>query len=863
MALLLIFHLSLVTFHLNAQTLTLSVPAQVSEGEQFRVQYSLNTSTREKLTTGQFPEGIELLYGPSRSESSSFQMINGHTSSSSSVTFSYMLCANKQGTFTIPAASIMVDGKKVQSRSAKVTVVAASARQQQQRGARVHDENEEAQVSRPTGNAIGSKDLFITVTANKKRVHEQEPILLTYKVYTLVDLTQLDGKMPDLKGFHTQEIPLPQQKSFSIENYNGRNYKTVTWSQYIMYPQMTGKLEIPSITFNGLVVQRVRSVDPFEAFFNGGSGYTEVKKAIKAPSITIQVDPLPQRPDGFSGGVGQFKLSATVDKQEVSANDPVTIHVTVSGVGNLKLMKQPQVKFPHDFDKYDPKITDKTHITTRGLEGQMQYDFIAVPRNKGSYTIEPVELTFFDTSTNSYRTLKSQPIILNVKPGKGGSRMSDYSKNDIELLNKDIHFIKKGEPSLRKRGDYFFGSAIYWAMCLAIILAFIVLLVVFRNRALAAADIVGTRGKKANKVATKRLRRAAKLMFAGKQGEFYDEVLRALWGYVSDKLNMPVEQLSKDNIADRLSERQIDAQTITAFIDSIDECEFARYAPGDPRGKMDKVYEKAMNAITEIDNTLAMRKKTAKPVSAVLLLLMFFTMTPAFAASPAETKAQADSAYVKEDYQTAAKLYEQVLKGGEDAAVYYNLGNAYFRMEELTRAIICYERSLKLDPSDDDTRFNLQLARSKTIDKIEPASEMFFITWYRSMVNAMSIDARAIQSLVFLVVALISLLLFLFVDRVLLRKIALGAFALCVLLCIYSIVMAWQQKHWNETSSAAVVTASSTTVKSSPSANSQDSFVLHEGTHVDITDGSMQEWKEIKLTDGKQGWIATKDIEEI
>lgn len=587
-----------------AQALRVTAPQQVSVGEQFRLQYTLDTSTRERLMVGQIPDELEVLYGPSRSESSSFQMINGHTSSSSSVTFTYMLCANKQGSFTIPAASIMVDGKKVQSKAIKIQVNAASARQQQQQGARVHDDSSDRQV-RQTGSRISANDLFITVSANKNRVHEQEPILLTYKVYTLVDLTQLEGKMPDLKGFHTQEIPLPQQKSFKIEQYNGRNYRTVVWSQYVMYPQMTGKLEIPSITFNGLVLQQNRNIDPFEAFFNGGSGYTEVKKAIVAPSINIHVDPLPQRPADFSGGVGQFSISASTDKKQVNANDPCTIRVVIDGIGNLKLLKQPVVKFPTDFDKYDPKVTDKTKLSTRGLEGSMVYDFIAVPRHQGKYTIPSIEFTYFDTKKQKYETLKTQPIDIEVKPGTGkGGAMSDYSKSDVSMLNKDIRYIKTGKGDIRHRGDYFFGSNIYIGLIIVLVGIFISLFAIFRKRANMLADIVGTRGRKANKVAVKRLRKAAKLMIAGKQSDFYDEVLRALWGYVGDKLNMPVQDLTKENIAGQLTARGIGEGTVAIFIDALDECEYARYAPGDPKGKMDKVYEKAMTAITDIDNNI-------------------------------------------------------------------------------------------------------------------------------------------------------------------------------------------------------------------------------------------------------------------
>ena len=273
---------------------------------------------------GGVQDGLEVIAGPYTSSQSSYQMINGHTSSSSSVTITYTLYAAKNGSFTIGASHALVGGKRLSSRPVKIQV---SGHAQRTNGApNMHGQNSYDQPHmRSAGSAISGSDLFIKVSASKKRVHEQEPILLTYKVYTQVDLTQLEGKMPDLKGFHTQEVPLPQQKTFHTETVNGRPYKCVTWSQYVMYPQMTGRLEIPSITFKGIVVQQNRNVDPMEAFFNGGSGYVEVKKDIKAPGITLQVDPLPQRPANFSGGVGKFNISASLDKKEVKAGEPITL----------------------------------------------------------------------------------------------------------------------------------------------------------------------------------------------------------------------------------------------------------------------------------------------------------------------------------------------------------------------------------------------------------------------------------------------------------------------------------------------------------------------------------------------------------
>ena len=853
-----------VTITATAQKLVAGAPSHVSVGEQFRLTYTINTQDVDNFRAGNFPDAFEVLMGPSTSRQSSFQMVNGHTTSSSSITFTYIVCANKNGTFTIPPAQIRCDGKVVKSNSVKINV---SGRQQAQRGGGGGGYDGEPQM-RPSGSHISGSDLFIKVSANKQRVHEQEPILLTYKVYTLVQLTRLDGKMPDLKGFHTQEVQLPQQKSFKVETYNGRPYRTVTWSQYVMFPQMTGKLEIPSITFDGTVVMQNRDIDPFEAFFNGGSGYVEMKKKIKAPGITIQVDPLPNRPADFSGGVGKFNISAQLTPASIKTNDAVTLRVIVSGVGNLKLIKEPVVVFPKDFDRYDAKVTDKTKLTANGVEGSMIYDFIAVPRNAGKYEIPPVKFVYYDTSTNKYTTIESKGFTLNVAQGAKGGGVSDFTGQDVDLLNKDIRHIKTTPEELHGVNEFFFGSTSYWVTLALLAIAFISLFVIFRQRAIDNANIGKMRGKKANKVATKRLRVANKLMTAGRSSEFYDEVLRALWGYVGDKLNMPVESLSRENISQRLSEREVSEANVKLFISALDECEFERYAPGDAKGNMNKTFNAAMTAIENIEDTMKKRKKV-KTAGLGLLLLVISIAIPSAAqaqksAAPVHvTKAMGDSAYVRQQYQQAIADYEALLKKGVSADVYYNLGNAYYRTDNITRAVINYERALLLSPGDPDIRVNLQLARSKTIDKITPESEMFFVTWYRSLVNIMSVDGWATMSLVSLAIAIILALCYLFSGRVWMQKTGFfGALAMIVIFGL-SNLFAWQQKNQLVNRTGAIVISPAAAVKSTPANGGTDLFIIHEGTKVEITDSSMKEWKEVRIADGKEGWIKASMIEMI
>lgn len=857
---LMVIVLSFIIYHVSfsrvvAQSISGSAPSQVAVGEQFRLTYTINSDDVEGFRAGNIPNELEVLMGPSTSRQSSFQMINGRTSSSSSITYTYILSATDNGTFTIPPARATVNGKQISSNSIRIKVSgqaqghAGSQRQQRQSSSGI----------RSAGTPISGSDLFIKVSANKNRVHEQEPILLTYKVYTLVDLTSLNGKMPDLKSFYSQEIALPQQKKFTIENVNGKPYRTVTWSQYVMFPQMTGKLEIPPITFEGVVVQANPDIDPFEAFFNGGSSYVEVKKQIKAPGLSVEVLPLPERPANFSGGVGQFNIKASLDQTEVKANDPVTLRITVSGAGNMKLLKEPVVNFPQDFDKYDAKQNEKTKLTANGLEGSITYEFLAVPRHQGTYDIPPVEFVYYDTRENAYKTLKTEALKLNVAKGNGSSQNSSYnSQQDVEQLNKDIHYIKTGDTEQRQQGDYFFGSTGYWVALLLISLLLISLIVIFRQRAIDNANIGKMRGKKANKVAVKRLKLADKLMKQGKANEFYDEVLRALWGYVGDKLNIPVEQLSRDNISQQLSGRNVDEATIAQFIGALDECEFERYAPGDAKGNMNKTFDAAMTAIIKIEDVMKKKHtKTAKTV-AVLLVLMLLPMS-----GHAVTKAEADSAYARQHYQDAIKQYEALLQEGVSADLYYNLGNAYYRSENFTRAIINYERALLLEPGDKDIRHNLQLARQKTTDKLSPSADFFLVTWYRSLVNIMGVDSWAWMALVALAMGVVLFLVYLFSSRVSLQKVGFFGAAFMLLFFLIANLFAWHQSQVLTHRTGAVVIASETAVKSTPAQNGTNLFMLHEGTKVEITDDSMKDWKEVRLPDGKEGWISTSSIEVI
>lgn len=840
----------------NAQVISVSAPSKVSAGENFRLSFTINTDDVDDFRAGSIPSGLEVIAGPYTSQQSSYQIVNGHTSRSSSITFTYTLYADKPGTYTVSGAKARVGGKTIASHHVIIKVGVGS-----RHGNGAPQMHEDAEPRMSSSGKISANDLFVKVSASKRRVCEQEPVLLTYKVYTLVDLTSLDGKMPDLKGFHTQEVPLPQQKSFHLEKVNGKNYRCVTWSQYVMFPQMTGKLSIPSITFKGIVVQRNNSVDPFEAFFNGGSGYVEVKRNIVAPGIDIQVDPLPKRPVDFSGGVGHFTISAQLNHKTVKEGEPLTLRVVVGGIGNLKLIKQPVVDFPKDFDRYDPKVSDKTKLTANGIEGNMIYDYLVVPRNRGDYTIPAVSLTYYDTSTNSYKTIKTQPLQVKIEKGDGNKTTVD----DFSDQPKDIKPIKTSDEDVVGVYTSFVGSGSYWLWLVLPFVVFVAVLVVFRKRALDSANIVASKQKRATKVATKRLKTAYRLMKAGRSGEFYDEVLRALWGYVGDRMNMPVESLSRENVVEAFEARNVQKETTEKFVHALDECEFERYSPGDPAGNMNKTYESAMIAIMDIENTIkTAKKKVAAPVLLALITLLFAATTATAApAKVAITKVDADKEYAKGNYLQASKDYSDLLKVGESVELYYNLGNCYYRLGNITKSIIAYEKAHRLSPSDRDVTFNLEFVREKTIDKIERQEKNFFSAGYTMLQNLMDMDAWARLSIVAFFACLGMAMFFLLGRDEWMRKLGFYVALLSVFVFVFSTLFAWQQKHNFDARDRAVVVAPSASVKQTPSDSSADAVVVHEGTAVQIVDRTMSDWYSVKLDDGKEGWLKRNTLEVI
>ena len=581
-----------------------SAPDVVVVGDQFRLSYTVTT---QKVKDFRAPsiKGFDVLMGPSRSEQSSTQIVNGSVSSTSSITFTYILMANTAGEFTVPGASIVADGNQMISNSVKIKVL---PQDQNHNSSRRNNDNSSS--IQPSSNAsVSNQDLFITATASKTNVYEQEAFVLTYKIYTRESNLQLNNaKLPDFKGFHSQEIEMTTNARWTPEHYKGRNYYTTVYRQFVLFPQQSGKIFIEPAQFQMTVNKPVQSADPFDAFFNGGNNVIEIKKPITTPKIAINVNPLPAgKPTNFLGGVGEFNISSSINSKELKTNDAITIKLVISGTGNLKLISNPEIKFPDDFEVYDPKVDNQVRLTKEGLTGNKVIEYLAIPRHAGTYKIPGVSFSYFDIRSKSYKTLNTEDYVINVEKGAGNADQviaNFTNKEDLKVLGEDIRYIKQNEVTFQPKGSFFYGSMSYWLFYIIPALAFILFFIIYRKQAAENANVAKMRTKKANKVAIKRMKLAGKLLSENKKDAFYDEVLKALWGYISDKLNIPVSRLSKDNIEEKLRNHGVSEELIKEFLNALNDCEFARFAPGDENQAMDKVYSSSIEVISKMENSI-------------------------------------------------------------------------------------------------------------------------------------------------------------------------------------------------------------------------------------------------------------------
>ena len=841
----------------------------VAADEQFNVTFIIEGEEKSSDFAWEPGEDFQLLWGPQQGRSTSVQMINGKTTKSVQTTYSYVLRPVKTGKFTLARASAKVKGQDIYSQPTTIEVVASGSSSSSSSGGQSSSQGSSQSARQSQSGVVQDDDIFLVLNLSRSDVVVGEPITATIKLYQRVNIAGFESaSFPTFNGFWSQELEAPTNIEFSRETYDGQIYNSALLRKFVLIPQQQGAVKIDPAELICLVNVRVSSAGTsiFDGFFDD---YRTVRKKVASKPVTVNVKPLPAgAPASFGGGVGEFTISAKLSKDTLKTHEAASLLVTVSGRGNVSLLETPKVNFPPDMEVYDTKISDR--IDKGGLAGSKVYEFPFIPRSHGDFIIEPIKYSYYDVSKKMYVTLETPAIPVTVERGNesdaGGVLISGSQPKDVRNLASDIRFINTKAPGLSAKGKFLVGSGAFWIILVLIAAAAAACWFSLRKLAARRADVVGTKNRKATKMALKRLQLANTFLKQNLYTAFYEELHKALLGFISDKLNIPVAELSRDRIAESLKEGNVEESSVDTFISILDACEFARYAPDAGHEAMEAHYKSALDVISSIDSNMK-AKKTA-PKGAVMAVLMLLAVS--FSAS-AQEKDYVDSlwdaanlAYVEGRWADAISDYQMISSMGlESASLYCNTGDAFFKDGNVPMAILYYERALKLDPSYDDARYNLDLLNSTIQDRIDPVPEFVLKAWAREICYIMDSNAWTVCFFVLFALTLAMALLFLLAPTVGGRRTGFFTGIVLLLLAVFSLCFSVWQKNDYMKAEGAIVMRPVTSVKSSPSAEaSKDLFILHEGTKVKIID-QVGSWNNIELADGRQGWIPSGDIETI
>ena len=844
-------------------------PNVVAADEQFNVTFIIEGEGNPTDFQWSAGNGFQVLWGPQSGRSTSIQIINGKRTKSVQSTYTYVLRPVGTGRYSIPSATAKLDGKEISSREKSIQVAAAGAASHSSQQQSQSSGGNAAQQPQRQQTGIQDSDIFLKMELSRTKVVVGEPVIATLKLYQRVNVAGFENvSFPTFNGFWSQEVEAPTNIEFAREVVDGQIYNAALLRKFVLIPQQQGPIKIDPAEMVCLVNVRVSSAGHsiFDGFFDD---YRTIRKKVSSGAATVNVSPLPSgAPASFAGGVGTFDISARVSKDTLKTHEAASLIVTVSGKGNVSLLETPKVNFPPDMEVYDTKISDK--VDRNGLSGSKQYEFPFIPRSHGDFVIEPISYSYYDVNKGRYVTLRTEALPFTVERGNetdaSGIVISSPMQKDVRNLGSDVRYISTSDPDLSRKGHFFVGSAVFFILsALMLVLAFAAWFI-FRKMAARRADVVGSKNRKARKMALKRLTLAETFLKRNLYTAFYEELHKALLGFVSDKLNMPLAELSRERIAESLKSANVDAPLVDTFIGILDACEFARYAPDAGNEAMAAHYEEALNAIVSIDSKMKERKSGSGAAAVMLLLLMTMPLS-----LQAQGGSQVDSvwnaanaAYAEGRWNDALAGYEEIsAMGWESAALYCNMGDALFKDGNIGKAILFYERSLKLDPSYSDARHNLELLNSMIQDRIDPVPEFILKVWARDICYLMDSDSWAAAFLVFLAITLAMLLLFILAPGIGGRRAGFFTGLVTLLLAIFSISFSIWQKNEYMSAEKAIVTRPVASVKSSPSSESAtDLFVLHEGTKVTVID-KVGTWNNVELADGRQGWIPSADMEAI
>ncbi len=580
-------------------TFEASAKSTVSVGERFQISFSLNNNGNG-FKAPSFA-GFDILSGPNQSTSMQF---NGSTTSQS-LTYSYVLQATKEGTFTIAPAKIKVNGTEIESNELKITVVKGSANAQQNTQQNNRQQGNQQQQSASSSDG----QTFVRISFSKTKAYRGEAIVVTHKIYTKQSIVGFeDVKFPSYDGFWSEDIQQPQQITLNRETYNGEVYNAGVLKQSILYPQKAGKIQIEPFTVDVVIREQTRGGNSiFDQFFGS---YQDVKKALKTSPTSLDILPYPlsDQPSDFSGLTGDFSMKAEITKSQTEANEAVNLKITISGTGNMKQVNAPALEFPPDIEAYDPKTSDNIKTNATGLSGSRTFDYLLIPRHAGEFKIGPFSFSYFDAVKGKYITLSQPEFTLTVGKGNGeedkATGVTIASKEDLKVLGSDIRYIKTSEAKVTEKGNYFFRSPLFFALSSVPLLLYLGFFLWHRNMVKQSGNVALMKSRRANKIAGKRLALAKKFLQEKKRNEYYEEIFKALWGYISDKLSIPVAELTKEKIKETMLAKNVNEATINEFIALLDKAEFARFAPVGGEREMDTIYTESVDVISKIEGNV-------------------------------------------------------------------------------------------------------------------------------------------------------------------------------------------------------------------------------------------------------------------
>lgn len=581
-------------------TFEATAPMTVAVGEAFRVEFTVNATPDDDTLVAPSFEGFEQLAGPVLSTGHYFEAVNNSMTSSVKVTFSYMLVCQEAGNFTIGPAQMAVDGKIYRTQPLPVEVVAERPSERTSGEARPGPQTSPQRVAKD--------DVLLRATITSSSVYKGEPLRVVYKLYQRVNIAGFDDvKFPSFNGFWAQELTEGASRG-RRETLDGKVYETTVLKEYLLYPQMAGKLTIEpaKLTAVAQIVVPSRNPDPFF----GGPEVVNVRVPLQAQGFTVTVNEVPAgAPASFSGAVGRFTLDATLPPAELAANSSAAYTVRISGTGNLAFVQAPKLTLPASFEQYTVKASESINASAAGTTGYRQFEYPFIARAAGEYEVPPVEFTYFDPVRKQYVTLSSKPLRVEVMPDAGGAAEGPVvmnrglSKEEVKLLGQDIRFIKLGKPQLRSRTEPFLFSAAYFVVLGGLLLLAAMAYVVLRKQIRDSQNAALLRGRRANKVAVQRFRAAKRYMLEENRHAFYEEMLHALWGYMSDKFNIPVANLTKENVREELHKRGVSADESARFAAIVSRCEEAQYSPV-ASARMSDVYAEGLDFVSRVESTI-------------------------------------------------------------------------------------------------------------------------------------------------------------------------------------------------------------------------------------------------------------------